>query len=159
MTRATFGLAILAGAAFAAAPRAADAQLSVQVGVFWELGDDGWRAYRSTHASAYGEYHARPREVVYHTARRAVRVPPGHMPRPGYCRLWYPGRPPGHQPRARPCEQLFRMRHYDGAVILGAIDFRPNFRPDVRVARWDNDDDDDDDDRGSRGRGRGRGGR
>lgn len=155
MNRATFGLVILAGAAFSAAPRAADAQLSVQVGVFWELDDDGWRAHRPAHPSAYGEYRARPREVVFHTERYAVRVPPGHMPRPGYCRLWYPGRPPGHQPRARPCGQLFRMRHYDGAVILGAADFRP----DRRVARWYDDDDGDDDDRGAGGRGRGRGGR
>ena len=146
MYRATFGLALLATAALTATPQGAHAQLSVQVGLYWELGDDGWRAY-----SPYGEYSARPREVVYYTPQRAVRVPPGHMPRPGYCRLWYPGRPPGHQPRARPCEQLFRMRHYDGAVILGA----PDFRPDYRVVRWEYDDDD----RGKRGRGRGRGGR
>ncbi len=160
MTRSTFGLVILAGTAFAAAPHQAAAQLSVQVGLYWELGDDGWRAYRPAYESRPYDEHARPREVVYYTPRRAVRVPPGHMPRPGYCRLWYPGRPPGHQPRARPCEQVFRMRHYGGAVILGA----PDFRPDFRGARWDGDDDRDDydrddDDRGWRGRGRGRGGR
>mgnify|MGYP003395035681 CR=1 FL=1 len=140
MNRAAFGLVVLSGAALAAAPGTADAQLSVQVGLHWEHSDDGWRA--------------RPREVVYYAPRHAVRVPPGHMPRAGYCRLWYPDRPPGKQPRARKCGQLLGMRHYDGAVILGA----PDFRPDVRVVRWD-DDDDDDDDRRSRGRGRGRRGR
>jgi hypothetical protein len=28
----------------------------------------------------------------------ALGVPPGHLPPPGECRIWYPGRPPGHQP-------------------------------------------------------------
>ncbi len=32
-------------------------------------------------------------------------VPPGHLPRPGECRVWIPGTPPGHQPKpkSRPC--------------------------------------------------------
>ena len=30
-------------------------------------------------------------------------IPPGHLPAPGECRLWYPGRPPGWQPPAVPC--------------------------------------------------------
>jgi len=25
-------------------------------------------------------------------------IPPGHMPPPGKCRIWYPNRPPGQQP-------------------------------------------------------------
>src|ERR671930_2006323 len=35
-------------------------------------------------------------------------VPPGHLPDPGECRLWYPGIAPGQQPRprSRPCEGL-----------------------------------------------------
>ena len=32
-----------------------------------------------------------------------VRIPPGHMPPPGECRVWYPGSPPGHQPPPGPC--------------------------------------------------------
>jgi hypothetical protein len=44
-------------------------------------------------------------------------VPPGHYPRPGECRLWYPGRPPGQQPRAVPCESL-HGRVPSGAFIL-----------------------------------------
>ena len=85
------------------------------------------------------------REVVYYTPRARVHVPPGHMPRPGYCRLWYPGVPPGHQPRAEPCAHLFGMRHLPpGAVIVGSPAY------DVVHA----------DDRGhGRGRGRGRGNR
>jgi len=32
-------------------------------------------------------------------------VPPGHLPRPGECRVWIPGTPPGRQPKpkSRPC--------------------------------------------------------
>src|SRR2546427_10632522 len=33
-------------------------------------------------------------------------VPPGHLPKPGPCRIWVPGVPPGPPPRpeARSCE-------------------------------------------------------
>ena len=41
--------------------------------------------------------------------RSVLRVPPGHLPRPGECRLWFPGRPPGHQPRAGSCRGLQRI--------------------------------------------------
>jgi hypothetical protein len=34
------------------------------------------------------------------------RIPPGHMPPPGSCRIWFPDRPPGQQPPPGPCEQL-----------------------------------------------------
>ncbi len=33
-------------------------------------------------------------------------IPPGHLPPPGECRIWYPDRPPGHQPPPGPCERL-----------------------------------------------------
>ncbi len=38
----------------------------------------------------------------------ALGVPPGHLPRPGECRVWIPGTPPGQQPgpRSRPCEGI-----------------------------------------------------
>ena len=34
-----------------------------------------------------------------------LRVPPGHLPNPGECRVWIPGTPPGRQPKpkSRPC--------------------------------------------------------
>ncbi|HXL11474.1 MAG TPA: hypothetical protein VN955_08760 [Gemmatimonadales bacterium] len=28
-------------------------------------------------------------------------VPPGHLPKPGECRVWIPGVPPGRQPRPK----------------------------------------------------------
>ena len=36
----------------------------------------------------------------------ALRIPPGHLPPPGSCRIWFPGTPPGHQPPPGNCAQL-----------------------------------------------------
>ena len=36
-------------------------------------------------------------------------IPPGHLPPPGACRIWYPGTPPGHQPPPGSCREL---RHH-----------------------------------------------
>jgi hypothetical protein len=40
--------------------------------------------------------------------RGPLGIPPGHLPRAGECRLWYPGRPPGQQPRAGSCSSIER---------------------------------------------------
>src|SRR5512145_959134 len=37
---------------------------------------------------------------------RYARVPPGHMPPRGQCRVWYSDRPPGHQPPPGDCRKL-----------------------------------------------------
>lgn len=44
-----------------------------------------------------------------------VEIPPGHMPPPGECRIWYPNRPPGQQPPPGNCLSLERR------VPLGAF--------------------------------------
>lgn len=46
-----------------------------------------------------------------------VRVPPGHLPPPGACRIWYPDRPPGHQPPPGDCRTL-RHRVPPQAVLV-----------------------------------------
>ncbi|HSL70720.1 MAG TPA: hypothetical protein VK864_10795 [Longimicrobiales bacterium] len=51
-------------------------------------------------------------------APRALKVPPGHYPPRGQCRLWYPGRPPGHQPSPGPCSQFRGVAAGSGAFIL-----------------------------------------
>lgn len=39
-----------------------------------------------------------------HDYRQNVKgIPPGHMPPPGSCRIWYPGTPPGQQPPPGDC--------------------------------------------------------
>jgi hypothetical protein len=42
-------------------------------------------------------------EIEAGTSAQQLGIPPGHLPPPGACRVWYPGRPPGHQPRPGPC--------------------------------------------------------
>lgn len=37
-----------------------------------------------------------------------IRIPPGHFPPPGQCRVWHPGTPPGHQPRPGSCSVVER---------------------------------------------------
>ena len=40
-------------------------------------------------------------------------IPPGHLPPPGECRVWYPGVPPGHQPPPFRCDDGYRSGGYD----------------------------------------------
>jgi hypothetical protein len=47
----------------------------------------------------------------------AVHVPPGHLPPPGMCRIWFPDRPPGHQPPPGPCRKL-QYRVPPGAILV-----------------------------------------
>lgn len=46
-----------------------------------------------------------------------VEIPPGQMPPPGTCRLWFPGRPPGQQPPPGDCGTLQRLLPA-GAILL-----------------------------------------
>lgn len=49
-----------------------------------------------------------------------VRIPPGHLPPPGECRVWYADRPPGHQPPPTSCHSAERHAHrYGGTVVYG----------------------------------------
>jgi len=53
----------------------------------------------------------------YQSAPQAVRIPPGHMPPPGKCRIWYPGQPPGHQGPIGKCGKLERQVP-PGAILV-----------------------------------------
>lgn len=54
---------------------------------------------------------------VDYDAPAALDIPPGHLPRPGECRIWYPGVPPGQQPPPGDCEDL-SYRVPPGAVLV-----------------------------------------
>ena|SRR3712207_5757393 len=47
----------------------------------------------------------------------ALRVPPGHLPPPGQCRIWFPGRPPGHQPPPTSCATAMKNAPLGAWVI------------------------------------------
>jgi surface antigen len=47
-----------------------------------------------------------PGRTVYCPA--SVKIPPGHLPPPGLCRVWHQGTPPGHQPPPGDCAALSR---------------------------------------------------
>ena len=74
---------------------------------------------------------------------RSQGIPPGHLPPPGECRVWYDGRPAGHQPPPTDCREAERVaaRDRDARVIYGGD---PNGRDNDRWSR--------DDDRSTRGR-------
>lgn len=58
-----------------------------------------------------------PQPARGQNTRITLGVPPGHLPPPGQCRVWIPGRPPGRQARARPCDGIEREAPA-GALIL-----------------------------------------
>jgi hypothetical protein len=49
-----------------------------------------------------------PRAKHNRSTAATLGVPPGHLPPPGQCRVWVPGKPPGHQAKARACAGIER---------------------------------------------------
>ena len=64
--------------------------------------------------AAHGSVYAPARD---HRAYPAARIPEGHMPPPGECRIWYPDTPPGQQPPPGNCRDLER-RVPPGAILV-----------------------------------------
>jgi hypothetical protein len=83
-------------------------------------GDRGYREGRDDR-----EYYERQDDRRYREGRSYFHqhgythldIPPGHLPPPGACRVWYPGQPPGHQPPPGPCGRL-RHRVPAGAWLI-----------------------------------------
>ena len=66
------------------------------------------------------------------------RIPPGHLPAAGECRVWYDGVPPGRQPRPTSCAEAERIaaRDRNARVVYGS-DRDDRYRDD----RWARDED------------------
>ena len=70
------------------------------------------------------EVYAQPSRIVVGEGvdgRRAqqVDIPPGHLPPPGMCRIWFPGRPPGQQPPPGDCEELRHRLPPEAVLVYG----------------------------------------
>ena len=50
---------------------------------------------------------------------KAGKIPPGHRPPAGMCRIWLDGVPPGQQPAPTDCATAVRNRPANGRVIFG----------------------------------------
>ena len=71
------------------------------------LAATGCSSFHSTQAAQPAPAPAPAKHRGPSTAAR-LGIPPGHLPPPGLCRVWFPGQPPGHQPRARSCDRIER---------------------------------------------------
>ena len=71
-------------------------------------------------------------------SRNTQRIPPGHLPPDGMCRVWYDGVPPGRQPRPTSCYEAERMASRDrGARVIYGNNTRQNAPyPGQRDDRW-----------------------
>lgn len=56
---------------------------------------------------------------VRHVDGSYFRIPPGHFPPPGACRVWHPNRPPGQQPRPGACHELERRVPAGAYLVYG----------------------------------------
>jgi hypothetical protein len=83
---------------------------------------------------------------------RSQGIPPGQLPPPNQCRVWYDGRPPGQQPRAMDCNQAERLASRDSrARVIYGSNTRVRDGRDDRVFRDNRNDRDDRNNRNNRG--------
>lgn len=97
--------------------------------------------------------------------RKSDRIPPGHMPPAGMCRIWIDGVPPGRQPAPTDCQTAVATRPANARVIWGGDGttgrangkFDKNGKGKFKAKHRDRDhDDDEDSDEDSDDRKRGR---
>jgi hypothetical protein len=62
---------------------------------------------------------------------RTGKIPPGHLPRAGECRVWFDGRPPGQQPSPTSCARARADAYRSGGRLVYGGD-RKNERYDDR---------------------------
>lgn len=67
-------------------------------------------------------YPERHREV--RVAGRSF-IPPGHLPPPGACKIWTPGKPPGHQKSITSCDEAFYYVQ-PGQMVVRRDDYDQN---------------------------------
>lgn len=77
------------------------------------------RVYHRRSDGRYNGSNHRKGYVTFAYGRKTFRVPPGHMPRRGECRIWYVHRPPGHQPAPGSCRILRRYVPHNAVLIRG----------------------------------------
>lgn len=70
-----------------------------------------------------GYHRSRPSTGYYEPNYRQPgppHIPPGHLPPPGACRVWFYDRPPGHQPPPTSCHRAEHEAYrYGGVVVYG----------------------------------------
>lgn len=73
---------------------------------------------------------ASPLEAQVRGRTGAQGIPPGQLPPPGMCRVWYDGVAPGRQPRATSCNEAERIasRNRNARVIYGDDYYRDGRR-------------------------------
>jgi hypothetical protein len=65
------------------------------------------KEHKGKHRSKAKDWESRGSDRYFHEhGYTTLGIPPGHLPPPGKCRLWYPDRPPGHQPPPESCGHL-----------------------------------------------------
>jgi len=67
--------------------------------------DEYWEDYYDDHNEDYDDdyYEDYDEDVPRGAPYGYGGIPPGHLPPPGECRVWYPGVPPGQQPPPFKC--------------------------------------------------------
>ena len=124
-------MALAAAGLMMAAVGPAEAQVTVGVHVDWQWGNEH-RArtdyYRVGHLPRVGAGYGYYDDVLYRPVA-GIRIPRGHRPRRGFCRLWYPGLAPGHQPRPVRCSQLTGLYRSGVLVVTWQGVLRPVWDP------------------------------